>query len=206
MVSRVAEARASVLKWIGDGMEPGAPVSVKLTAERLEMSHTPVREALERLVGEGVLASTPDRSGFAIPRLSVRDVAGLHILFGTLLQGLAEQGSEVVRHEWLPDPTTPGLAVRQAVEGVCRGGRTGMTAAMLATTELRLASHRRVEPSILPKWGVDLVRLHEDLPVGGTKARRAIQAFTRMRVEAAEEIVAAVEDLHAGGSSSMRRI
>ncbi|MGR3761744.1 GntR family transcriptional regulator [Roseobacteraceae bacterium NS-SX3] len=43
-------------------LEPGAPIDEVQLAERLAMSRTPIREALVRLAGEGLVKTLPNRS------------------------------------------------------------------------------------------------------------------------------------------------
>lgn len=206
MVSRVTEARAYVLNVIREGVPPGGSISVKETAEAVRMSHTPVREALERLVGEGVLASTPDRQGFAVPRLTVRDVSGLHRLFGTLLGGLVDGPSPIPSPSWIPDALDPSAAIAEVVAPLCRNPATAVIAAALRSTELRLTAYRSVEPKVVSDWAGDLVRLREGLAKDRRLALHGVAAFTAARVNVADGIVAAVEDLHGGHAADSFRI
>ncbi len=50
---------------LSDEMPPGARLSQVELAERLAISRTPVREALRRLAGEGLIEALPQR-GFRI--------------------------------------------------------------------------------------------------------------------------------------------
>ncbi len=205
MVSRVAEAREHVLLWVRNGLAPGTAISVKSTAERLKMSHTPVREALEHLVGEGLLVSAPDRHGFAIPRLTVRDVAGLHLLFGCLLAALepmsAAAAAAAAANDWRPDPDDPSGSMTRVLATARRDGRFAIIAACAYSTNLRLAPYRRAEPIVIADWAGELVRLQACLVDGGPELKPAIASFTMSRTDAAADIVAAVEDMHRKGRS-----
>ncbi len=54
----------------------GQPLQELQLAERLGVSRTPVREAMTRLAGEGLLAS--DGRSFTVPKLSLRDVDDIY--------------------------------------------------------------------------------------------------------------------------------
>ena len=64
-------------------LEPGQPVRDFEQADRLGASRTPVREALVRLVGDGLLLSPAGR-GFLVPPLTRSEVEQAHPLIETL--------------------------------------------------------------------------------------------------------------------------
>jgi len=196
MGSRVSEARAFLVKQIRAGMPPGAGVSVKVATKELRISHTPVREALERLVGEGVLVSIPGRNGFATPRLTVRDLTNLHRLHGALLLGLNRTDRRKAS-TWRPDPADPSGAVEEAIAQGCGPDSNTMILGAIKAAELRLATYRRVEPNVVPEWPAGLLRLRNGLAEGGGAGRDAITDFTAARVTAADALMAAIEDLYA---------
>ena len=67
----IDEVRRSIL----DGsLPPGAPVSIAELSSRLEVSHIPVREALRRLEGEGLIELRRSRSAVVAP-LTTEDLA-----------------------------------------------------------------------------------------------------------------------------------
>src|SRR5919206_2910505 len=55
----IDEVRRSILEG---SLPPGAPVSIADLSSRLEVSHIPVREALRRLEGEGLIELRRSRS------------------------------------------------------------------------------------------------------------------------------------------------
>jgi len=65
-------------------LEPGSRITAKEVAEGLRLSPTPVREALSRLAGEGLLEERRG-DGLFVPELSATDVAGLYRLSEQLL-------------------------------------------------------------------------------------------------------------------------
>lgn len=54
-------------------VSPGERLFEPDLAERLDMSRTPLRAALSRLVAEGILEKTPGRKGYLLPQLSCTD-------------------------------------------------------------------------------------------------------------------------------------
>ena len=61
-------------------LPPGSPVDEVQLAERFEMSRTPIREALVRLAGEGLIETLPNRQTM----VSNIDVLNLHHFFDAL--------------------------------------------------------------------------------------------------------------------------
>ncbi len=61
-------------------MPPGSPIDEIALAERLSMSRTPIREALVRLAGEGLVTTLPNRSTV----VSNIDFLNLHTFFDAL--------------------------------------------------------------------------------------------------------------------------
>lgn len=62
-------------------LEPGSPIDEVQLAERFKMSRTPIREALVRLAGEGLIDTLPNRSTM----VSAIDFLNLHTFFDALV-------------------------------------------------------------------------------------------------------------------------
>jgi DNA-binding GntR family transcriptional regulator len=62
-------------------MAPGSPIDEVQLAERFEMSRTPIREALVRLAGEGLIVTLPNRSTM----VSSIDFLNMHTFFDALV-------------------------------------------------------------------------------------------------------------------------
>jgi DNA-binding GntR family transcriptional regulator len=76
----IREVRRAIL----DGsLRPGEPVSIADLSARLNVSHIPVREALRRLEGEGLVELRPSRSAVVAP-LTREDLEAIFRLRGTL--------------------------------------------------------------------------------------------------------------------------
>ncbi len=65
-------------------MHPGERLLEEEIAATLGISRSPVRDAIRRLVAEGLLLSTPHRGVYVRP-LASKDARDLHSLFGTLI-------------------------------------------------------------------------------------------------------------------------
>lgn len=86
--TRADEAYHRIRTLILDGsMPPGSTVIEARVVRTLDMSRTPVREALHRLEVEGVLKALP-RGGFTVVAMSDEDLADLYQI-RAVLEGLA---------------------------------------------------------------------------------------------------------------------
>jgi DNA-binding GntR family transcriptional regulator len=111
------KVRATLLKKIVAGeLEAGTPIKDYRLAEELNVSRTPLREALLQLEQEGFVRSD-ERRGFSVERLSARDVREIYPMIWTL-EGLALRSSAVCAHRLVPDLNiiNAELAKRRVVE------------------------------------------------------------------------------------------
>jgi DNA-binding GntR family transcriptional regulator len=72
---------------LGGELAPGAVLLENHLAEKLGMSRTPIREALQFLARDGIVESVPSR-GYLVPRMSLADLRELYELRESL-EGLA---------------------------------------------------------------------------------------------------------------------
>lgn len=78
------EVRAEIMRKVFAGdLLPGAKINEIALAAELEVSRTPVREALALLSQEGVLESLPGR-GFVLPTITVTEVREIYPLIAAL--------------------------------------------------------------------------------------------------------------------------
>ncbi|MFJ3958450.1 GntR family transcriptional regulator [Arthrobacter sp. NPDC090010] len=84
------QLRQDIISW---RLEPGTVLAELDQAARLGVSRTPVREALSRLIAEG-LATTEGRRGVVVAELSVADLEQLFELRETLESRAAAQAAE----------------------------------------------------------------------------------------------------------------
>ncbi|WP_083441354.1 GntR family transcriptional regulator [Nitriliruptor alkaliphilus] len=84
---------------IGDGTFPaGEQLGEAHLAEQLEVSRGPVREALQRLIQEGLLISHPHRGVFVVS-LGAADVADVHLARRAVETAAVERVADAVRRD-----------------------------------------------------------------------------------------------------------
>lgn len=178
--------------------KPGAMISVKDAANAFKVSPTPVREALERLVGEGVVAPCEDRTGFMVPRIGVRGYVSLTDTFclfakaAVVASGNLHSLSPSIQISDLCDPARRTELAFDVAFRSCPNPVVIWLAARLSTI---LAPYRAVEPDVLTGWDAELVHLHTALN-HRQRAGSTIRAYARRRQLAAAEIVDWVEQGH----------
>jgi len=177
-------------------LQPGARVTAKEVAEGLRLSPTPVREALSRLAGEGLLEERRG-DGFFVPALSAADVAALYSMSEQLLlmaQGAARAPHREVRvRERLRDEEPVRAVERLFLAWATESGSRVILDGHRMTT-IRLAPVRRRESQLI----ADLAQEAQGLLLladGAGRRRRlaAIQAFHRRRVALAEPLARLLE-------------
>lgn len=90
----VARLQQRVQEGIVSGdLEPGSRLNESRLAEEVQVSRTPLREALQRLVGAGLIASQP-RKGFFVPPLSRSEAEDLYHLVGLIESAAFEHAGE----------------------------------------------------------------------------------------------------------------
>ncbi|MET3663237.1 GntR family transcriptional regulator [Aquamicrobium ahrensii] len=110
---------------IGLVLPPGSPIDEVQLAERLSMSRTPIREALVRLAGEGLVTTLPNRSTV----VSNIDFLKLHTFFDALT--LMYRVTTRLAAEFRTDADLEIIRARQA--GFSRAVEAHDALAMIAT-------------------------------------------------------------------------
>ncbi len=95
-------------------IRPGDPVRMDLTAQRLGVSVTPVREALLLLRGEGMVHLLPHK-GYVVAELSRTDIEDLFWLQGQMAVRLAIRTAAAITEEQIDDLETLNDELRQAI-------------------------------------------------------------------------------------------
>jgi DNA-binding transcriptional MocR family regulator len=169
----------------GEQLEP-ANLSHDLNA-----SITPVRDALHRLTGEG-LVETPRGDGFRTPLATEVALRHLYRWHATLIE-LALKSQSPPEPASPPFPGSSAGPVERAeawFEAIAaRSGNPEHVAALVRAGE-RLRSARRVELALLADWEAELDALMR-MPASG-ELRRALTSYHRRRERLAPEIVAAL--------------
>jgi DNA-binding transcriptional regulator YhcF (GntR family) len=170
---------------------PGSKITPKEVAEGLKLSPTPVREALSRLAGEGLLEERRG-DGFFVPELTAADISVLYRLSEQLL--LLAQGATRARHRdaRLPDArqgADPVRAVEVLFGGWVSESSSRVTIEAYRTVTLRLAPVRRREAQLLDDLAQEADALLRLAPPDARRQRpAAIQQFHRRRAALAEPL------------------
>jgi len=181
---------------------PGARIAATEVADDLGLSATPVREALSRLAGEGLLEDRRGQGAF-VRALSGSDVADLYRLsLAHLLIAQDPHRQHLGRRAAPPDAGSadPVRAVeRLFADWVAEGAGRLLTSAH-RVLQVQLGPVRRVEALIIPDLAVEALAL-EALRPGEASAERLhrLRQFHARRVRLADRLAAALE--RGGGRS-----
>lgn len=177
---------------------PGARITAVDVADELGLSTTPVREALSRLAGQGLLEDRRGQ-GYFVSRLSAADVADLYRL--SLAALLVSQ--EPHRSSRRPPIAggEPGLragpigAVRE-VEALFRGWAAEAGSRVLLSTfrilQIQLGPVRRIEPLVFEDLDDEARRMAiED--TGRNERLARLRQFHGRRIRAADRLAGLLE-------------
>lgn len=169
---------------------PGDQLEPRVLAEDLVSSSTPVRDALHRLMGEGLIEAAR-HDGFRVPFVTE---AGLRHLIDwhSQLVGLALRRAAPAGPTPGESDDRPASAVDLFVR-IAAAARNPEHEAAIARLQERLRPARAVEPQILSGLGEELEALASAVAAGERKAlARLVAAYHRRRHRAAAEFVAAL--------------
>jgi DNA-binding transcriptional MocR family regulator len=185
------QALVELRRRLCDGrLAPGDRVPAREIADSLKLSPTPVREALSRLAGEGVLEERRG-DGFFAPRLSAADVIALYRISEQLLlisQGFRAQHFAVRRFE-PPMDDNPVCAVERLFLAWAAESSSRVTIETYRAVSLRLAPVRRREARLIEDLTAEaeaLVQLAD--PSARRRRPGAIQAFHKRRIALADAL------------------
>jgi len=135
---------------------PGAPLEPTAIGDELGTSFTPVRDALHRLVGEG-LVENPLHNGFAVPRPTEQALRDLYSWNGDVVALLAARMSQsaLAAAQDIGDREDVGILFAALAEA--SGNREHVRA--IAQLNDRLAPYRMLEPGFLPDMAEERVQI-----------------------------------------------
>jgi DNA-binding GntR family transcriptional regulator len=174
-------------------LRPGERLAATGLAETLRLSATPVREALARLAGEGVIEDRRGQGYFA-RAWSADDVADLYRIGLAHLDIALRRGRPPPRRpgdELRPEPSAPEAvvdpvaAVEQAMLGWVRAAGGRALAASYARISLQLGPVRRQEPLLFQDLAEEADRL---LAAGDPERLAAVRRFHGRRTAAAARL------------------
>lgn len=120
-IPSTADAYHRIRRWIVEGhLRPGERLVEQRLAEDLDLSRTPVREALRMLQSEGLVAFEPNR-GARVRELSRAHIADLYELRGRL----EAMATELAAIRATPDEKAALEAADAAFAAAARDARTG---------------------------------------------------------------------------------
>lgn len=178
-------------------LAPGARVTAKDVADALSLSPTPVREALARLAGEGLLDERRG-DGFFVPRPTAPEIADLYRLSSDLLARAQAIGRQP--HRDLARPMTLDAAADpvRAVERLFATWAAESASRVLVERHrgvaIRLCPVRRLEPQVLRDLRDEAAGLAA-LAGGDGRDRRpaALAAFHERRIALADQLAQALD-------------
>jgi DNA-binding GntR family transcriptional regulator len=181
------------------GFRPGARIAATEVADTLQLSATPVREALSRLAGEGVLEDRRGH-GFFLRVLSGSEIADLLRMSLSVL--LIAQDSHRARTVALGNEG-PDARERQILDPIARverlfagwvaeaGSRT--LSAAFRTSQIQLGPVRRAEPELIPELETEAEELQALAGTDDVTARGpALRRFHLRRVALADRLAVLV--------------
>lgn len=183
------EALAALAAFAGEGRFAwGEPLVATALAAELGLSPTPVREALARLAGEGLIEHRPGR-GYYAPSPGADDVADLYELHRRLTHWALDLLERNPRPPWPPD--LPRRPPEQVFTEIVRAPALPVLARNHWRVTLQLRPIRRLEASadaVGPGWDAlaAALRTPEDL----MSIRRGVDAYHSERIRRAPAIAA----------------
>ena len=175
----------------GRHYRPGERLEVTELCADLASSTTPVRDALNRLLGEGLVAA-PAREGFNVPSFDEPGLADLYRWSGEVLRlalAATPQGS-VLALEPCGDPASYADRVAALFASISSRSENGEHARALDRISARLSPARCMEPELFP----DIEREFEDLrtlsaALEDGHLRRALRRYHARRVQRSSALV-----------------
>ncbi|MEQ8179157.1 MAG: GntR family transcriptional regulator [Amphiplicatus sp.] len=186
--------RTLMNRVLAGGFSPGARIDVNEIAAVDGVSPTPVRNALNRLVGAGLLVSHSNE-GFFAPILSEQDLRDLYDSSGALLGLAIARGANArpppkpaaVDHAYADE--TIERRAEEAFRDIMRLCGNAMLCAALADISLRLRPARVRESDVIVNLGAELRRILRAYEAADfTELDRLIGAYHRRRIRLAPKI------------------
>lgn len=196
-MSRDRDPYQNALARLRQGLRAGAfghgqPLHVHKLASELAVSATPVREALARLAGEGLVERAP--GGYLTPRHDAASVAELYALDEIYaLAGLAPNRHRLATSAMSAAPPAASGHLERTELALARLGMPASRAFWSARRNLwsRLAPFRDAEVTVLGGLEEELSALEAE--PAGPSTTRGVRAYYRRRVRAAAAIFSATQ-------------
>ena len=172
---------------------PGARITAVDVADELRLSTTPVREALSRLAGQGLLEDRRGQ-GYFVARLSATDVADLYRMSLAALLVSQEPHRSSRRPPIAsvePGPRAEPVGAVREVEALFRGWAAEAGSRVLLTTfrilQIQLGPVRRIEPLVFEDLDEEARRMALD-EAGRNERLAQLRQFHGRRIRAADRL------------------
>lgn len=170
---------------------PGERINIKALCEQYHVSKSPIRNILNRLVGEGLLAAQA-HDGFYRPRVTVQSLRELYNWEQDIVLLALRDGA-------IPSAPPPELALDNATEDsieavlrlIAEGSGNSVYRTALANVSAHLGAIRRSSPSQAFDVEAELTSLLEALKEPNPDAlRRRLKRYYQRRLSRLSDIVA----------------
>lgn len=184
-------------------LAPGARITAIDVADELRLSTTPVREALSRLAGEGLVDDRRGQ-GYFVRQLSAADIADLyrmslaHLLIALEPRRLARAAAPAAARLAAPEGEPVARTEAQFEVWVAQSGSRPLLRAFRAL-QIQLGPVRRLEGQILPDLPAEAARLLTaavEVPRGERLA--LLRQFHGRRIREASRLAMLLEAAGAG--------
>jgi hypothetical protein len=192
-------AFVSLRERLQDGAyPPGARITAVDVADELRLSTTPVREALSRLAGQGLLEDRRGQ-GYFVARLSAPDVADLYRMSLAALL-ISQEPHRTSRRAPAPvlhaDVKLEALGAVRKVEDLFRSWAIDAGSRALIANfrilQIQLGPVRRIEPQVIEDLDLEAERLAL-LGAGRSDRLAALRQFHGRRIRLADRLAGLLE-------------
>lgn len=179
------------------GFRPGQRLDPALLAEEMSSSSTPVRDALNRLMGEGLVTARTSE-GFHLPSIDQIELADMYawatdIVKVALRTGPSGPPAAGADEAWPRERAAHARATAELLARLTALSANPEHGLALASIQARLAQAYRAEADVLP--GLDQEMLALGLATAANDRRRVnhlLDAWRRRRIQHCAEIVRAL--------------
>lgn len=171
---------------------PGTPLEPSAIGDELGSSFTPVRDALHRLVGEG-LVDTPRHNGFAVPLPTEQALRDLYAWNGEVVALLISQARSAPTIPVTTAPTTDvEIAIADYFLAIAEASPNREHGRVVTQLNARLAPYRRIEAAVLTGTEEEFRALREHPIDTGHGLARMLSRYHKRRIGAVPQILAAM--------------
>lgn len=205
MAESQAEPFSTALSWLRERLQqgllpPGSRITAVELADDLGLSTTPVREALSRLAGEGLVDDRRGQGYFVRP-LSAADIADLYrmslaeLLIALEPRRAGRAQAEAVRDPPVarPDTSDPVAAVESLFRGWVAASGSRLLIRAFRIVQIQLGPVRRLEALVLGDLGPEAQALRAAADLPRSERLSLLRHFHGARIRESERLAARLE-------------